>query len=509
LYAPLGSATNASGRELTLELPDRTISVELLGAEARQIVADTDAFLARERPMLEWREYRRRPMWLLGIALIFALGLAIGPMMMSQTTEVDDKTGYKIAGGFAGMGLLANIAVVLFTRISIPGKVTVMATIAGAITGVFLLTTIAYIAGRNRGVEQPRLPEPGPSIPPPKPPDPVPETPPTPPRKMLPTAVDAARKEGVFQFEDGPDDVTALAVTPDNAVMMVGYKNGITKVWPFDHITVDTFALGPRADGPITHIQFDGSGAVSYLTCSGGAIAAFWNNPPEVPLKIPGDPFAVFSFPGEERFAVVRGNTIAVRGVSPRVFMEPPKAVKGAAILPSAPKSETTFNPPGRPQLLAWHPTGALLAALPDGSIFGWSGTERRPDVIVRDHKAAVRACATSPSSGNFATGDDRGIVGLWANKSVTPKIFTATSSTGAPVSITRLSFSPSGSYLAVSDSLNTIWVWNLVKMRTIVRTKRPEPVGAMCFGPHDDLLMLGNGKAVELWHMPELAKQP
>ncbi|MFO0823831.1 MAG: hypothetical protein U0792_12060 [Gemmataceae bacterium] len=392
LYAPIGSAAYASGRELSLSLPDRTISVELHGPEARQIVADADAFLARERPMLDWREYRRRPLWLLGIALIFAVGLAVGPRVMSQTTGVDEKTSFRIAVGFAGIGLLANLAVVLLTRLSVPGKVAVMATIAGAITGVFLLTTVAYIAGRNRGVEQPRMPEPGPWIPPPKPPGPIPESPPTPPRKMLPTALDAARKEGLFQFEDGPDDVTALAVTPDNAVMMVGYKNGTTRVWPFDHITVDSFAPGPQADGPISHIQFDSSGAVSYLRCPGGTIAAFWNDPPEIPLKIPGDPFAVFSFPGEERFAVVRGDTIAVRGVSPRVFLEPPKGVNGVAVLPSAPKLETTFNPPGRPQLLAWHPTGTLVAALPDGTITLWSEAGRRPDSTIRDHKATVRA---------------------------------------------------------------------------------------------------------------------
>ena len=37
---------------------------------------------------------------------------------------------------------------------------------------------------------------------------------------------------------------------------------------------------------------------------------------------------------------------------------------------------------------------------------------------------------------------------------------------------------------------------------------KRPG-LKAMAFGPTDDLLLLSSGKAVELWHVPELVRRP
>ena len=75
----------------------------------------------------------------------------------------------------------------------------------------------------------------------------------------------------------------------------------------------------------------------------------------------------------------------------------------------------------------------------------------------------------------------------------------------GRPTSrITR-----SATDVALADTANVVRVWDIHAMRVTVKVTRPTPVRALAFGPNDDLLMLNNGKTVELWHLDELAKQP
>ncbi len=517
LYVPIGCPVNVAGREVAITLPDtRAVTIEFVGPSAGQIADDTVAFLTGERPLPNLDDYHRNPKWLLSLALIFALGLAVGPLVLSQTTEFELNTGIMIAAGFAGVGLLANAAVVLLTRMSVPAKVAVMATIGVVVTGVFLFAATAFLAGRKHEAEQVKQePVPQPLPPPPKPPTPEPTPQPVPSNRLL-TAIDTAYRDGLYQFEEGPDDVTAISTTTDGTVMLAGYKNGSTQIWRYDQLAlVDPFVKGPKTDGPVTCIRFDGTGAIAYLTSTGGTFAAYWNDPPESPVKIPGEPFAAFTFSTGERFAAIRGNVLTIRYVPVTLVKKPNTKAKGFPVI--LPKDETLpvdvkgalTNPGQKLTFMAWHPTGKLLGGLPDGSIVSWGAVGPRFDVISREHKAPVRTWAASPSSWDFATGDDKGMVGLWANKSMTPKVFTATSSSGAPVAITNLAFSPSGSHLAVSDSANVVWVWDLNQMRAILRVTRPMPVRALSFGPTDDLILLGNGKAVEMWHLSELAKQP
>jgi WD40 repeat protein len=141
---------------------------------------------------------------------------------------------------------------------------------------------------------------------------------------------------------------------------------------------------------------------------------------------------------------------------------------------------------------------------MPDGSILSWGTTGPASTVTTREHKAPVRAWAASPSTWDFATGDDKGVIGVWLNKSLTPKTFNASAS----AAITHLSFSPSGAHLAARDSEGTISVWNLTAQRAILKVRR-EAVKAITYGPTDDTLLLSDGKAVELWYIPELDRRP
>jgi hypothetical protein len=507
LYAPAGSPAFVTGRRsVVVSLADgRAVTVEFLGRDAGRVAEDAAAFLVGQRGVPDPREYRRSPPWLMLLALIFALGLAVGPVVMAQTTQLDLKTGLLVGAGFAAAGLLANAAVVLLARMPVYGKVAVMAGVGVVGTGVFLLAATAYLLGRRHEAAQAPPPEPPPAIPAPPPPPP-PTPPPDPPRPYLPTPVDVAYRDGVYRFDEGPDDVTALALSADGTVLIAGYKNGSTRVWRLDQPTIDPFSIGPRADGAPTRIRFDGTGAVVYMTCGGGTVAALWNDPPQAPVKIPGEHLAAFPSPTGERFAAVRGNALVMRYVPTELVKKPPG--KGPGFTVTAPRQEVQpidvkaqLGSPGRLTFLAWHPTGQLLGGTPDGTVFTWGASGPGASLATRDHKGAVRAWAASPATWDFATGDDRGAVGLWENKAMKPRTFTA--ATGA---ITQLAFSPTGWRLAVAEPA-AIRVWDFAANRATVRVSRV--ASQVAFGPHDDLLLLSDGKTVELWHLDELAKQP
>jgi WD40 repeat protein len=385
-----------------------------------------------------------------------------------------------------------------------------MALVGALLTGGFLAGAKVYLAGRKPEPEEPKPAPPEPTPQPQPQPGPIPPQPPSRP----PTATDRAYADGVYRFEEGPDEVSALAVGPDGSTLVIGYRNGTTRVWNFDQPAFDPFGLGPRCDGPPARVQFDGTGAVVYLSGTGGTVAAPWSDPPEVPVKIPGDPLAVFPFPKGEQFAAVRGSTFVLRYVPSALVAKPPpaKGGKGAKeFLVTTPKDETLplgvratlAAPPQRPTFLAWHPTGKLLVGQPDGSILSWGATGPGHTRLSGEHKAAVRAWAASPSTWDFATGDDAGVVGLWENKALAPKTFAA--STAA---IRHLSFGPSGAHLAVADAAGGVSVWDLSEGTSVLKVTRPTAVKALAFGPADDLLLLSDGKAVELWHIPELGKQ-
>jgi WD40 repeat protein len=255
------------------------------------------------------------------------------------------------------------------------------------------------------------------------------------------------------------------------------------------------------------------------MTCSGGTVAALWNSPPEVPVKIPGDFIALFAAQGGERFASLRGNALTIRHVPTSLIKKPTSVPKKATTHPktkgflvTAATDELIPNdakgqlaaPAGRLTFLAWHPTGQLLGGMPDGSILSWGTTGPGSTIATREHKAPVRAWAASPNTWDFATGDDKGVIGIWANKSMTPKTFIASAS----AAITHLSFSPSGTHLAAKDAEGTISVWDLSALRAILKVRRPA-AKTIAYGPDDDLLLLSDGKAVELWYIPELDRRP
>ena len=197
LYVPVGSAVEslATG-ELTITLPDRrAITFRFAARSARPLARDTRAFLTGTRPVPLVADYRRK-WWMLWAALIFALGLSAGPLVLSQTANLGLEFGLQVGAGFALVGLFANVLIVLFSRRSVPVQMLMMAGMCVLVTGIFFFGATAYLAGRQKAVEE------GNGEPPTPPPQPPPKTPPTepkppePPPLRAPSHLDRAKKNG-------------------------------------------------------------------------------------------------------------------------------------------------------------------------------------------------------------------------------------------------------------------------------------------------------------------------
>ena len=157
--------------------------------------------------------------------------------------------------------------------------------------------------------------------------------------------------------------------------------------------------------------------------------------------------------------------------------------------------------PTPKPTFLVWHPSGQLIGGTNDGSIVTWPTTNMTSRQLNKAHKAAVRAWAVGPVWPDFATGDDSGVVGYWPDKTTTPVTF----STGK-AAVTHLAFSQCGGDLVVTDAAGGLSMWGLPNRTKEFALTRPRPIGAVVFGPGDDILFVADGKGVEVWWLPELA---
>jgi WD40 repeat protein len=316
------------------------------------------------------------------------------------------------------------------------------------------------------------------------------------------------------RIDDGPAEVTALAVAPrDDNTVVIGYADGQTRLWAPDQPTFEALPAGPRADGPVQRVQFDTTGRYLYLTCPAGLVVAARDGRTRTPVKIPGGPVAVFVEPNRDRFLAVRGNRAVLRYVPMELVRDPPaaKAVKGFVIPAPGPKGSDEVIPvgarvdyavPAPLTFLAWHPAGKVLAGQPDGTIVTWPLPGPRAEPVTRVHKAPVRAWAAA-GTGDFATGDDNGLVGVWPNKSLSPRTF----GDGA-AAVTQLAFDGRGARLAVADADGELSVWDAGARERLFRVRRAAPVKAMTFGPTDHFLLIGDGKGVEVWSVAALAKK-
>ena len=60
---------------------------------------------------------------------------------------------------------------------------------------------------------------------------------------------------------------------------------------------------------------------------------------------------------------------------------------------------------------------------------------------------------------------------------------------------------------MAATDNTGWLAIVDATTLTVLRRKKLPAPVKALAFGPYDDALILGNGKAVEVWYLAELMK--
>lgn len=521
LLLPPGATAVAVGTALTVVLGGRAVVLRLRGVgNPHRLAADTAAFLTRQGPVPLAGNYRR-PWWLLVFAIGLALALAAGPIMMTHVFDLNTNLGLGLGAALVGAAVLVNAGIVLFTRLPAFGKVAIMGLVCLALMAVFLGGTIVYIAWQKRQagavathptpVESPPGVQRGPGPPEPKTPDPKSLDPKPPePGGAPPSHIDIAYASGVSQLDPGPTEVTALALAPGGSTV-VGYADGSTRIFALDQSIFDAPLLGPRGSGPVRRIEFDTGGKIAYLSCPDGVVVASLENPPREPVKVRGELIAVAADPRlGDRFAAVRDSRIVVRYVPLSLAKNPStlKATNGFVIPP--PKfespvigSRSDFPLPGpKPTFLAWHSSGRLLAGQPDGTVMAWL-PRPRPELMARQHTDAVRAWASSGWK-DFATGDDKGNVGYWPGGAIAP----TTMVTSGTAPITCLAFSHWGAELAVADAAGGLSVWDMVSHKRLVDIRRRAPVKAVAFGTWDDLLVVADGKAVEVWHIPELARR-
>ncbi len=449
-FVPIGTPSRCEGTILTVSLAGRVVQFQVKGTpQPRQLAADASAFLSGHRPVPLPAEYRR-PWWLVGVGLAFALGLA-----------------------------------------------------------VFLVGVVIFLA-------EPVAPTPpAPLATPPVEPPPVerraiPQPPSEP--QGPPSHLDLVYRDGRTRLDDGPADVTALAISPLDGSAFVGYADGTTRIWPLDQPAFEPPRLGPRGSGTIRRIDFDASGKIALLTCEAGLVLASLDPPSRTPVLIPGEMVAVNLQAGRERYAALRAGRVQLRYFPMSLVKAPPaaRAVKGFLTLNN--KDETLpigatpmgiLPASGKPTFLAYHPSERLIAGGMDGSIASiLTGGAAAKGLTIREHKAAVRTWAVSPW-GDFATGGDDGFVGYWPNKTATITKF----KTGG-LAIKGLAFNPCGGEIAVVDASGWVSVWLPATGVKVFEVKQKRPVAAMAYGPHDDVLMLADGKGVDLWWLPELAAQ-
>jgi hypothetical protein len=389
---------------------------------------------------------------------------------------------------------------------------------------MFLFGATAYMAGRQRAIEEVKAePPPPPPQPPPQqlPPAPPP-TPLEPPPTRAPSHLDRAKKFGASGLEDGPAEVTSLALAPDANTLAIGYADGTVRLWPLDQPTYEAMLPGPKADGPVTRVQFDAKNRFIFAYTATGVIAAPKGVAPMLMAKIPGTPVAVAPEPDGERirFAAVRGNAVQHRTLAVAFIANPPvpKGKAGPYATPNPnPKGGDEAIPAGNaadpqkpggpgPTFLAWSSASPprLFAGQADGAVTVWSST-MRPEPQSRGHKGPVKAWAACYATGDFATADDNGGLAVWPAKGGKPVFHGGVLSTP----ITSLSFNPTGSRLAITDTTGWVVIWDTAAAKAIHRIKaRPTGIKAMAYGPNDDVILLASGKTVEVWSLPELLKQ-
>lgn len=509
LFAPVGTPATSASRELTLTLPDRVLALRFGGANPRQLAADAAAFLAGTRPVPDSDDYRR-PWWLLGLGAVLALGLAAVPVVLTQTSDLPPGLGLMLGGLFAAVALAANAGVALLAPLPTGGKVGAMAGVCVGVLAVFLVVLgLTAPAAPQPVVNQPEpAATPGANAPGWPQPGATPQAAEPEPPSRPPSHLDVAAKAGMSRLDDGPADVTAIGLSPRDDTVVIGYADGQTRLWSPDQPTFEPLTPGPRGDGPVRRVQFDGAGRTLYLTCPGGLIAVARDGRNRTPVKIPGDPIAVFTDAARDRFVAVRGGRAVQRYVPAELVRNPPagrvvkgfvvSAAKGDEVIPIGVKGDPAL--PGPPTFVAWHPSGKVLAGQANGTIVSPAGL--KPETVTRVHKAAVRAWATAAGTWDFATGDDGGLIAVWPNRSLTPRTF----GDGA-AAVTHLAFDTWGERLAVADADGGLWVWDAVGREPLFSVRRPAATALAFVG--DDFLLIGAGKGVEVWAVAALAKRP
>jgi len=513
LYVPVGTKGEASGpAELTITLGAREIELRFVNVgNANRLARDVTLLLAGQPILLATSDYHR-PGWLSLLALGLAAAVVVGPIMFAQSRSTSMAVGYAIGGGLAILGLSFNLLLLRFTRFSLESKVLLMGGAAVALTACYAIGALVYVrttpysvverASSNEITREDAVEKP-PAIP-------FVEYPAAPAVPPPPSYLDLATEKGHARIEDGPADVTALALIPGRSTLLASYADGTSRHWALDRPTIEDWRPGPTVEGSVKSIRFGDGGKTAIFAGAQGSVIVPLDSPPLAPLRIAGEILAIAPAKAKERdrMAVLRGNRILVKLLPAGLPQKPTgTAINGFTLLTTKQETQDAsyrvdLTPPAKLTFLAFHPTGLLMGGQPDGSVITWS--QKGPFKVENTtHKSPVRVVLHSPNGTDFALGDDHGLVTLWQNRTLLPTRHAMLTST-----VTALALASSSQRLAAGNAAGQITIHDVKPPAEVGTLKVQGAVKALAFGPDDDSLIVAVGRGIEIHMLDSVIKK-
>jgi WD40 repeat protein len=331
----------------------------------------------------------------------------------------------------------------------------------------------------------------------------------------------AAKPQSPFQ---SPTAVALMAFSPDGRSLLVGGKEGMTRLWDVTsgrrspnlvwggfEPTALTFSRDGRAaavgyaNGGVT--QWDpATGRATVLTGHASPVRALAFGPGGEALASAGDDTKVVwhDLSGRARGSTFKGHTDSVLAVG---FAPDGKALLSAARSGTVKRWGPTGIPERQPVPVSFRPTGAVACAQDgttlavadrDGSVRLLDVDTLAPRATLRGHRGTVHGLAFGPGGRTLASGGQDGTVRLWDLVGGRQPLVL----TGHQGEVLSVALSADGRWLASGGRGREVKVWDMAagKERHTLRGHRGDITG-LAFAPDGRTLASAGGDGlIKVW---------